>query len=442
MLSKSRATAILFSDPAVNISDHEKERVAMIRTAFVAAWMLGMAIAANAAPIPLQRGVGVHEWLNWSPVEDDGSYRWPPYRSEQEWRAGHGPLTDWPGDAFARIRSMGFDFVRLSVDPGPLLASRGAKRQQALDILAAAVERVTSAGLKVVFDLHGVTQVPAYSMEMIYDGADSEGVASYREMVVAVATMLARVGADKVALEPYNEPAYYPCDSSGSDDWQRIMADTVRDIRAVSSELTIVATGACGGSIAGLVNLAPGFDDPNIYYSFHMYEPHSFTHQRSEGTGAFASGLPWPADSSTPEKVTETLKAQMDAAGLSPVEQVMNMVAAREAIARYFEQNWGPSQLEASFRQAVDWAEAHGIPGRRLFMGEFGVILMSADGRMGAFDADRLRYLEAVRQQAERLAIPWSVWEFANPHGMSLILPDGPPVADGGLVRALGLASQ
>ncbi|TJW71417.1 MAG: glycoside hydrolase family 5, partial [Mesorhizobium sp.] len=106
------------------------------------------------------------------------------------------------------------------------------------------------------------------------------------------------------------------------------------------------------------------------------------------------------------------------------------------------EQNWGPSQLEASFRQAVDWAEAHGIPGRRLFMGEFGVILISADGRMGAFDADRLRYLEAVRQQAERLAIPWSVWEFANPHGMSLILPDGPPVADGGLVRALGLASQ
>ncbi|TIQ80505.1 cellulase family glycosylhydrolase, partial [Mesorhizobium sp.] len=256
----------------------------MRRMAWVAAWVLGMAIAANAAPIQLQRGVGVHEWLNWSPVEDDGSYSWPPYRSEEEWRAGHRPLTDWPdGEVFARIRSMGFDFVRLSVDPGPLLASEGAKRQQALDILAAAVERVTSAGLKVVFDLHGVTQVPAYSMEMIYDGADSEGVASYREMVVAVATMLARVGTDKIAFEPYNEPAYYPCDSSGSDDWQRIMADTVRDIRAVSSELTIVATGACGGSIAGLVNLTPGFDDPNLYYSFHMYEPHSFTHQRPDG---------------------------------------------------------------------------------------------------------------------------------------------------------------
>ncbi|GLS38615.1 hypothetical protein GCM10010869_42100 [Mesorhizobium tianshanense] len=408
--------------------------------ACVAAWVLGMAVAAGAAPIPLQRGVGVHEWLNWSPVEDDGSYSWPPYRSEQEWLAGHRPLTDWPGgDEFARVRSMGFDFVRLSVDPGPLLASEGAKRKQALDILAAAVERITSAGLKVVFDLHGVTQVPANSMEMIYGGADSEGVARYREMVVAVATMLVKVGTDKVAIEPYNEPAYYPCDSSGSDDWQRIMAGTVRDIRAVSSEITIVATGACGGSIAGLVNLTPDFDDSNLYYSFHMYEPHSFTHQRPDGTNTFASGLPWPADSSTPEVVAETLKAQMDAAGLISVEQVMNMVAAREAIARYFEQNWGQSQLEASFRQAVDWAEAHGIPGRRLFMGEFGVILMSTDGRMGAFDADRLRYLRAVRQQAERFAIPWSVWEFSNPHGMTVIRPDGPAVPDSLMLQALGL---
>jgi endoglucanase len=415
----------------------------MKRMVCVAAWVLGMAIAANAAPIPLQRGVGVHEWLNWSPLEGDGSYRWPPYRSEKEWRSGRRPLTDWPDrDAFAQIRSMGFDFVRLSVDPGPRLASKGAKRQQALDILAAAVERIASAGLKVVLDLHGVTQVPAYSMEMIYDGADSEGVARYREMVVAVATMLVKVGTDKVALEPYNEPAYYPCDSSGSDDWQRIMARTIRDIRAVSTELTIVATGACGGSIAGLVNLTPDFDDPNLYYSFHMYEPHSFTHQRPQGTNTFALGLPWPADSSTPEKVTETLKAKMDAAGLSTVEQVINMVAARGAIARYFEQNWGSSQLEASFRQAVDWAEGHGIPSRRLFMGEFGVILMSADGRMGAFDADRLRYLTAVRQQAERFAIPWSVWEFFNPYGMTLIPPDGPAVPDAGLIRALGLASQ
>ena len=55
----------------------------------------------------------------------------------------------------------------------------------------------------------------------------------------------------------------------------------------------------------------------------------------------------------------------------------------------------------------------------RLFMGEFGAILMSKDGRMGAFDGDRLRYLTAVRQEAERFGIPWSIWEYSNPYGMT-----------------------
>ena len=291
-----------------------------------------------------------------------------------------------------------------------------------------------------VFNLHGVSQVPAYGMEAIYGGAGSDGVSRYRRMVAAVAAMLVTIGTDKVALEPYNEPAYYPCDASGTDDWQRIMAGTVHDIRKVSRELTIVATGACGGSIAGLVNLVPDFDDANLVYSFHMYEPHSFTHQRSEDPEAFSSGLPWPADSNTPEVVTETLRAQMSAAGLSEARQALIMHTARGTIAEYFHENWGQRQLEASLGQAVDWATAHGIDSRRLFMGEFGVILLSADGRMGAFDADRLRYMTALRETAERFAIPWSVWEYANPHGMTLIEPAGPAVPDRGLMKALGLA--
>lgn len=410
--------------------------------AFIAVWALSLMMTAKAEPIALQKGVGVHGWLNWSPLEKDRSYKWPPYRTEKEWLGAGRPLTDWPdGEVFASIRSMGFDFVRLTVDPGPLLASDGAKRQQALDVLAAAVKHVVSNGLKVVFNLHSVEQVPAYGLKVISGRADSEGVARYRTMVTAVAAMLVEIGTDKVALEPFNEPTHYPCDASGSDDWQRIMADTVRDIRVISRDLTIVATGGCGGSVAGLINLKPGFDDPNLYYSFHMYEPHSFTHQRPDGISAtFASGLPWPAAGSTPQIVLETLAAQMEAAGLSQVERMMNSVAARERIAQYFEENWGPNQLEAVFQQAVDWAKANDIPSSRLFVGEFGVILMSADGRMGAFNADRLRYLTAVRQLAERYGMPWAIWEYTNPYGMTVIQPSGPAVPDVDLLQALGLA--
>lgn len=403
---------------------------------------LWLVTAGHASPLILSRGVGVHEWLNWSPLNGDGSYRWPPYRTQEEWLSGSRPLSDWPdGSEFRRIKSMGFDFVRLSVDPGPLLASSGARREQALDILESAVRQLTDADLKVVFNLHSVSQLPAYDITMLYEGADSPGVAHYREMVKAVAGMLARVGSGAVALEPYNEPAFYPCDRTGSDDWQRIMAATVADIRAVSADLTIVATGACGGSITGLTDLDPAFDDPNIYYSFHMYEPHSFTHQRPDDSNAFSSGLPWPAASGSPDKMIENLKTHMRAAGLNAARQAVAVAGMRKAIRNYFAEDWGLTQMQARLGEAVDWANAHHIPPNRLFMGEFGVILLTEDGRSGAFDADRLRYMEALRQEADQLHIPWSVWEYANPYGMSLILPKGPAVADRALLKVLGLGT-
>lgn len=401
---------------------------------------IGLAGSASAAPLPLNRGVGLHEWLNWSPLNPDGSYRWPPYRSEAEWLSGARPLSDWPkGDEFVRMATMGFDFVRLTIDPGPLLDSDGDRRQQALAVLEAAVRRIAAAGLKVVFNLHSVSQVPAYDLTILYDGPGTAGVARYRAMVTDVATMLARIGTDRVAFEPYNEPAFYPCDASGTEDWQQIMADTVADIRAVSADMTVIATGACGGSITGLTDLVPSFDDANVLYSFHMYEPHSFTHQRLDDPAMFGSGLPWPADTSTPQVVIESLRAYMDIAGLDAVRQSANITMVRGIVDEYFAENWGLPQMQARVGEAVTWAQANNIPTDRLFMGEFGVILISSDGRQGANASDRDRYITALRQEAERFDIPWAIFEYSNPVGMTVIEPIGPAEPDAALMRALGL---
>ncbi len=400
-----------------------------------------VAVPSVAQPIALHRGVGLHDWLNWSPLTKDKTYRWPPYRSVEEWQSGERPLSDWPkGDPFKKIYLLGFDFVRLTVDPGPLLDSEGQRRQQALDVLSRAIDRLTKVGLKVVFNLHGVSQVPAYDMDILYNGADSEGVARYRSMVKAVATMLARHGADKVAFEPYNEPAYYPCDASGTDDWQRIMASTVADIREIDRRMTIIVTGACGGSITGLTNLDPNFDDENIYYSFHMYEPHSFTHQKADWTNGFFSGFPWPANTGSPETVIEGLRVHMLAEGLNSLQQAANIARLKSEINEYFKEGSNAATLKARIGEAVDWAKRYNIPPQRLFMGEFGVMRMSTDGRSGAYDADRLAYLQTVRQIAEGHGIPWSVWEYSNPHGMSVIEPRGPAVPDKPMLQALGLS--
>jgi hypothetical protein len=409
-----------------------------------AAWLVALTslAALPAAALELGRGVAVHEWLNWSPIDADGSYKWPPYRSETEWLAGYRDLSDWPeGDVFETIRALGFDFVRLTVDPGPLVASSGGRRGEALRVIESAVERITGTGLKVVLDLHAVRQVPQYGMDFIMGGAASEGVEVYEEMVADVARMAVAIGVDKVALEPYNEPGYYPCDTTDDGDWQRIMETTVAKIRAVSADLAIVATGGCGGSVAGLVDLDPRFDDANVYYSFHMYEPHAFTHQGLNGE-EFLSGLPWPASAGTSERVVRHLLEAMGTAGLDANEQSANLAAVMPAISDYFASNWGQLQLDGRFSEVERWAKTHRIPTSRLFMGEFGAALMSWDGRKGAFEADRSRYMTAVRQAAEQRGIPWSAWEFSNPFGMSLIKRDGPAVPDEALLAALGLAAK
>ena len=408
----------------------------LLAAMIVALLLAGMA---HGAPPSLQRGVGLHQWLNWSPLEADGSYRWPPYRTVEEWLGEDRPRGDWPpGDPFVAIRGLGFDFVRLSIDPGPLLASAGAERQQALDVLADATRQLIAADLTVVFNLHSVTQVARFGRDVINAPADTPEVAHYVAMTADVARMLVGLG-ERVVFEPYNEPAHYPCDASGTEDWQTIMADTVVAIRAISGELPIIATGACGGSITGLVDLVPTFDDPNILHSFHMYEPHAFTHQRSDTEGEFASGLPWPASEGRPETVIAALDLQMEIAGLDAAERERNLQLVTPYVAEYFAEGWGPAQLEARVGEAVEWARTHGIPTERLFMGEFGVIAMSRDGRMGAFEADRLRYIAALRVEAEKHGIPWAIWEYSNPFGMSVIAPIGPAVPDRKMLEALGL---
>jgi endoglucanase len=319
-----------------------------------------------------------------------------------------------------------------------LLSARGAARDEALAVLRAAVAQAVDAGLKVVFNYHPNDQLRAYEPRAIEGRAGSPQIEAYVAMAAETAAMLAGFGADRVAIEPFNEPAYYPCDSSGSGDWQKIVERQVAAIRAVAPDITIVVTGACGGDVYGLVDLdAAAFDDGNILYSFHMYEPHSFTHQRLEN--GWMSGIPWPASARSREMVLAELDDAMAAAGLSAVERRANRLAIAGRVEEYYRTGYGPAQMEALFEQAVAWAAGQGIAPERLFVGEFGVIDISLDGRRGAHDADRMRYLSAVVALAERHGMAWSFWEYANPYGMSFIHPEGPALPDLSVIDALGL---
>lgn len=407
--------------------------------------MLGCSLVPSmgAEALVLKRGIGIHEWLNWAPLDESGlHYRKPLYQTVDQWRTRYRDLGDWPeGNEFARIRSLGFDFVRLTVDPGPLLDNDGRDRSEGLAVLESAVREVTGQGLKVVFDFHLVPQVEAFGQEAMESEVGSAQLDAFRNLLADTAAMLAEIGPDKAALEPMNEPQYYPCDGWAGAEWQKVMESFVTTIRAVSTELTIVATGACGGGPYGLLQLdASRFDDPRILYSFHTYEPHEFTHQ---GTGdkLYLTGLPWPASARGRDEVVALSREAMVANGLSDMEQDAVTAVLDGIIDRYYAEALGIEQLEQGFNDVAAWAGAQGISTERLFVGEFGAARYHPQSG-GALDEDRFRYISAVRTLAEASGMGWSMWEYSNPHGFSLISPEGPAAPEQGTLEALGLEAR
>jgi endoglucanase len=403
----------------------------------------------HAEPIELRRGVSIHEWLNWSPVrlspvdrtvmmqgqsEVGSPYEWPPYQKKPA------PITR---SDLLRIRDQGFDFVRLSVDPGPLMSAGQDKRAEALAILGEAVGLVLDANLRVVIDFHPVSQVSAYSSKSLEERADQQLGDDYRRMLTQTAAMLRALVPDapsRIALEVFNEPQFYPCDGPGGRRWQSTLERLVSAARAGAADLTLVVSGACGGNIKGLTNIDPkGLSDPNLLYSFHYYENLTFTHQGGKER-PWLTSVPWPPSSTSLERTLALSRERLRSKSkLSAFERTAAEQEMRGQLEKYYREDQGGSTVEAAFARLLRWSETHSIPAKYLFMGEFGVIRGTAR-RPGADDADRLRWLSFVRKQAEKYGIGWSFWEYSNPHGMSLTTDTRTRAFDPVVLEALGLS--
>ena len=115
--------------------------------------LLALALAAGAAqaePISLTRGVNTGLWVEWRSMDEllaDPSYLdiYPDVRR------------DVTPAMYESLAAQGFDFVRMPIDPGPLLAfGPGARRDQMITGMRIAAETAVEAGLKVVVDLHPI----------------------------------------------------------------------------------------------------------------------------------------------------------------------------------------------------------------------------------------------------------------------------------------------
>ena len=340
----------------------------------------------------LQHGINASEWF--AQVYDKRGYTKEHF---QTWTTA---------DDIALIQSMGFDHVRLSVDPQPMMVRHRPDEIPAeyLGYLDAAVKMILDHGLSVVIDLHPDSE---FKGRLAKDDSFVQEFADYWQ---ALARHYSTWDTEGIFFEILNEPEF-----TDRYRWYGVQAKLAAAIREGAPQHTMIAAGARWSNDDELVFLEP-LRDPNVIYTFHFYEPHIFTHQGATWGAYFwhwVKGLDYPSSPESAAKVAASVPDAMD----------------RLAVVRYGQDHWDAARVDAEIAQVAEWARQRGVP---VVCNEFGVYRDYANPK------DREAWIHDVRTALERHGMGWTMWDYSGSFGV-VTKKDGRTIADQGSLRALGL---
>jgi len=340
----------------------------------------------------LRHGVNISGWF--AQVADPKGYT-------KEHFATHTTARD-----IALIKAMGFDHVRLSVNPQPMFQEGNADAipQEYLGYLDDAVRAILGNGLAVILDIHPGRDFKSRLAKE--DGFVEQFVDFWR----AFAKHYGAFDSDLVFFEILNEP-----EMQDRYRWEGIQAKLAATIRKAAPQNTIIASGARWSADDDLLFMEP-LHETNVIYTFHFYEPHIFTHQGANwgvDFWHFEHGLVYPSSPESAEKVASEIPEP----------------ANRLYVIRYGLERWNRGRIEAEISQVAQWAQAHRVP---ILCGEFGVYRKHADAN------SRSAWLADVRSSLERYGMGWTVWDYSGGFGVTTNI-DGTAVPDESALHALGL---
>lgn len=337
----------------------------------------------------LKRGINLSMW--YAQASDYSAARLTTYTTVEDFRL---------------VRSLGFDHARLSINPEPLMLEG---RADALDPEAIArldktVAEITATGLIVILDIH--PEMPY--VEALGQGDDS--VVKFLSFWKVFAAHYAKTDPAQVYLEVLNEPHM-----EDSYRWAGIQSKAVAAIRSAAPRHTIIATGNHWGGVEGLLELEP-VRDPNVIYSFHDYDPMTFTHQGASWSSGYLKTLkevPYPA---TPENVGPLVRKAKDD-------------ETKQRLTEYGAEHWDAERVGVEIAKAAEWGRQHRVP---VWCGEFGVYKRYAE------PAARAAWLRDMRVALEADHIGWSMWDYQGSFAL-VNKVDGTATADARVIEALGL---
>lgn len=283
---------------------------------------------------------------------------------------------------FKRIADWGFDHVRVPFDYNLLETDAGELLDRNFEYLDRALLWGKSHGLNVILDLH---KTAGYDFN---DFGNAERNIlfesdSAQERFLSLWDRVSKRYASRpnVAFELLNEVT----DLSFVGPWNDLIVKAVRRIRQNAAETPIIYGGVCWNSAAYVSRLVPP-PAKNVIYTFHLYEPLLFTHQKAPWVKALDNGkdIPYTSDMEFFRKNSESLGF------------------VGENLLRSSAKTMGPEFFADFLREAITYAKSQNVP---LYCGEYGVIDRA--------DPDEtVKWFRDVHEVFKRFDIGSALWSY------------------------------
>lgn len=282
----------------------------------------------------------------------------------------------------AYVASLGFDHVRLGFDQVVLEECPGVYRERTFGRIDAFVGWCAKYGLNVVLNLHKAIGNYCDIQEKV-QLLDDEGL--QRRFIALWLEIERRYHSyPNLAFEILNEVR-----DVDPEKWNRLADRCLNEIRKVNKDRWVVIGSTCWNSVNRLKDLRI-WDDPKVVYTFHMYAPFEFTHQRGVLQAQplyYNRTLEYPTTDVERYRGYRRLIYPGSDGGYKGVKAI------------------DKTHLALLLRDAFDFVKRH--PDKILWNGEFGTI-------RHAPPASRVAYMRNVVELCRTNGIPYCVWNYLS----------------------------
>ena len=259
-------------------------------------------------------------------------------------------------DDFARLDSLGFDFVRLPIDEVQFWDEEGNKLPEAWDLMTNAINWAEKHHLRTIVDLHIIR---SHYFNAVNEGGGNANTLFTSEkaqqdlinMWYQLSDVLKGYSVDSVAYEFMNEPV-----AEDHEQWNQLIAKVHKALREREPQRTLVIGSNMWQSYGTIKYLKVPENDKNIILSFHYYNPMILTHYGAWWTpiGKYTGKVNYPG--------VLVSKEDYDAASDS-VKAVIDEN-------KFTTEEWNIDRIRADFKDAIEAAKKYNL---QLFCGEWGV---------------------------------------------------------------------